>query len=97
MQHFAAKAARKLGSEVDGVAPAFIERASAYDWPGNIRELENVVERAVIMSNGGMTRGSALFANNAYRRVASRPRITGGNGARSHRARARQHPLDDRG
>src|SRR5947208_4617751 len=50
VQHFAAKTARKLGRAFDGVAPGFIERASAYDWPGNIRELENVVERAMIMS-----------------------------------------------
>jgi DNA-binding NtrC family response regulator len=62
VQHFAAKAARKLGRSLDGVAPGFIERASEHDWPGNIRELENLVERALILSNGGMLDGSALFA-----------------------------------
>ena len=63
VQHFAQKAARKLGRTLDGVAPAFIERASAHDWPGNIRELENLVERAMIVSNGGVLDGSALFAS----------------------------------
>jgi len=53
LQHFAARAARKLGKYTDGVSPAFVERARAYDWPGNIRELENLVERATIVSNGG--------------------------------------------
>jgi transcriptional regulator with GAF, ATPase, and Fis domain len=50
--HFVAKAARKLGKPFDGVAPAFLERATAYDWPGNVRELENVVERAAILARG---------------------------------------------
>jgi len=53
VRHFAARAARRLGRTLDGIAPDFIDRAAAYDWPGNIRELENVVERAVIMSGGG--------------------------------------------
>jgi DNA-binding NtrC family response regulator len=50
--HFLGKAARKLGRSFDGVAPAFIARATAYDWPGNVRELENVVERAAILARG---------------------------------------------
>ena len=47
VQHFAAKAARKLGRPPQ-LPAAFLERAAAYDWPGNIRELENMVERALI-------------------------------------------------
>ena len=47
--HFLAKSARKLGKTFEGVAPAFLERATSYDWPGNVRELENVVERAAIL------------------------------------------------
>ena len=57
LQHAAARAARRLGRTINGLAPAFIERASAYDWPGNVRELENVVERALIMSRGGLLDG----------------------------------------
>jgi transcriptional regulator with GAF, ATPase, and Fis domain len=52
--HFLAKAARKLGRSFEGVAPAFLERATSYDWPGNVRELENVVERAAILSRGSV-------------------------------------------
>jgi len=52
--HFLAKSARKLGRSFEGVAPSFLERAMAYDWPGNIRELENVVERAAILSRGSL-------------------------------------------
>jgi DNA-binding NtrC family response regulator len=62
VQHFAVKAARKLGRELQGIAPAFIERAMAYDWPGNIRELENLVERAMIMAHSPLLDGGALFS-----------------------------------
>jgi DNA-binding NtrC family response regulator len=60
LQHFAAKTARKLGRPVNGIAPAFIDSARAYDWPGNIRELENVVERAMVMSRGDPLEGTVL-------------------------------------
>jgi DNA-binding NtrC family response regulator len=62
VRHFAAKAARKLGRTLDGISPAFLERASACDWPGNIRELENLVERAIIMSNGATLDAVELFS-----------------------------------
>ncbi|HLS56836.1 MAG TPA: sigma-54 dependent transcriptional regulator [Zeimonas sp.] len=61
LAHFAQRTARKLGRRFDGIAPAFVERARACDWPGNIRELENLVERALILSNGGPLDGSELL------------------------------------
>ncbi len=62
LQHFAARTARRLGRAFDGLAPAFVERACAYAWPGNIRELENLVERALILSRGGPLDPGALLA-----------------------------------
>jgi formate hydrogenlyase transcriptional activator len=62
VQHFAARTARKLGRELQGVSPGFIERAAGYDWPGNIRELENMVERAMIMSRGATLDGADLLS-----------------------------------
>ncbi len=49
IQHFLARAGRKLGRPLADAAPALIERAMAYDWPGNVRELENFVERSAIL------------------------------------------------
>ncbi|MGE0377500.1 MAG: helix-turn-helix domain-containing protein, partial [Planctomycetaceae bacterium] len=37
---------------MDGIAPTTLEQLVAYPWPGNIRELENVIERAVILCRG---------------------------------------------
>ena len=48
--HFAAKAAAKHGKQTPVFAPALVNRLLAYRWPGNIRELENVIERAVVIS-----------------------------------------------
>ena len=59
--HFLAKAARKLGKSFEGVAPAFLERATSYDWPGNVRELENVVERAAILARGPVLEATEHF------------------------------------
>jgi transcriptional regulator with GAF, ATPase, and Fis domain len=50
--HFVARAARRLGRPIEGLAPSFLEQALAYHWPGNVRELENVIERAAILSPG---------------------------------------------
>ncbi|TAK81361.1 MAG: sigma-54-dependent Fis family transcriptional regulator [Betaproteobacteria bacterium] len=62
IRHFAAKMARKLGRQIGGISPAFIDSAKACDWPGNIRELENMVERAMIMSRGDMLDGAPVLS-----------------------------------
>jgi len=46
------KFARKLGKEVNGISEETMRRLINYAWPGNIRELQNVIERAVILSSG---------------------------------------------
>jgi formate hydrogenlyase transcriptional activator len=49
---FTGRLARKFGKPIQGVSARSLERMLAYDWPGNIRELQNVVERAAILSPG---------------------------------------------
>jgi len=50
VQHFIEQYSRKLGKEVLGVSPSALELLAAYRWPGNIRELENMVARAVALA-----------------------------------------------
>lgn len=50
VQHFLKKYSEKLGKEVKSVSPEAMQMLMNYDWPGNIRELENTIERAVVMT-----------------------------------------------
>lgn len=50
--HFVKKAAEKHGKAAPILSQEFESRLSQYRWPGNIRELENVMERAVVISTG---------------------------------------------
>jgi DNA-binding NtrC family response regulator len=50
--HFMQRAARKLGKRLDGIAPATLRRLVDHAWPGNIRDLQNVIERAAILADG---------------------------------------------
>jgi PAS domain S-box-containing protein len=49
---FLADQARALGKELSGLTPAAVRLIQSYDWPGNIRELQNVIERAAILATG---------------------------------------------
>lgn len=49
-KHFVEKFAAKTGRPIEGIDQAVAERLLAYSWPGNIRELRNVIERAVTLT-----------------------------------------------
>jgi formate hydrogenlyase transcriptional activator len=51
---FVAQHNGRLGKRVENIAPETMARLVAYDWPGNIRELQNVIERAVVLSPGSV-------------------------------------------
>jgi two-component system response regulator AtoC len=56
VDHFFARARSRLGRSVRSVSDEALESLVAYHWPGNIRELENAIERAVLVTNGGQIR-----------------------------------------
>jgi two-component system response regulator HydG/two-component system response regulator AtoC len=49
MHHFLQAQCRKIGKQITGFDPGVIDVFQSYEWLGNVRELENVVERAVIL------------------------------------------------
>jgi formate hydrogenlyase transcriptional activator len=49
---FLSKFSKKLGKEIRGVSQDAIAKLTGYHWPGNIRELQNVIERAVVLNAG---------------------------------------------
>jgi len=52
-KHFVQQFAEKIGKSIAGLTPDALQLCLAYKWPGNIRELENVMERAVTMALEG--------------------------------------------
>lgn len=50
VEHFLQKSLREVEKEIDGFSPEAMQTLVNYRWPGNIRELENVVQRAVLLS-----------------------------------------------
>jgi two-component system response regulator PilR (NtrC family) len=58
--HFLQKYGKELGKEVKGVSAEAVALLEHYHWPGNIRELENVIERAVVLGAGEILTPEAL-------------------------------------
>lgn len=51
-RHFVAAYNEALGMDLEGFDPDAMKRMQAYTWPGNVREVENVVERAMVLATG---------------------------------------------
>jgi formate hydrogenlyase transcriptional activator len=69
VRYFTQKFARRMNKSIDTISTETMRALAAYEWPGNIRELENFIERAVILS-----RGPHLTAPLADLKQRSRPR-----------------------
>jgi formate hydrogenlyase transcriptional activator len=54
VMHFVELHSQRMGKRIVEVQPETMKAFKSYSWPGNIRELQNLVERAVIMSNDGV-------------------------------------------
>jgi len=52
VRHFAEQCARRMNKKIETISSETLKQMRQYHWPGNIRELQNVIERAVILSVG---------------------------------------------
>ncbi len=52
IRYFTQKYAKRMNRNIESIPSAAIEALTRYDWPGNIRELQNLVERSVVLSPG---------------------------------------------
>jgi formate hydrogenlyase transcriptional activator len=52
--HFVELFGYRIGRQIEHIPPKMMSALSSYHWPGNIRELQNLMERAVILSNNGV-------------------------------------------
>jgi formate hydrogenlyase transcriptional activator len=51
-RYFVQKHSQRMGRNIDAIPTSVLDALTNYDWPGNIRELQNVLERSVILTNG---------------------------------------------
>ncbi len=71
-EHFVADIARRYGARARAWRGGRARAPAAYGWPGNVRELSHVIERAVLLSGGGVDRRPC--GTGAWVRASSRPR-----------------------
>jgi len=84
VQHFLEKYRRELGKQVTSLSPAAMEKILAHPFPGNVRELENLIERAVALARGpvldvDVLPGSVLDRSAAIRAPAPPAGASGAN------------------
>jgi formate hydrogenlyase transcriptional activator len=81
VRHFAQKVARRMGRRIETVPAEAMDALVRYAWPGNIRELENVIERAVILSPGPALHINLADLKAAGSPLADRPQAEGPSAA----------------
>lgn len=59
-QHFLNRFAKEYDRKVESFSPAVLKKLADYDWPGNVRQLENVIEQMVVMSDSKQIERDAL-------------------------------------
>ncbi|HEX6884653.1 MAG TPA: sigma 54-interacting transcriptional regulator [Planctomycetota bacterium] len=89
--YFTARYAARIGKRFDAIAEETLLRLAEYSWPGNIRELENVIERAVILApegrlvvDPGMLRAEVALAAGERAPAAPSTDLTAAENERAH-------------
>lgn len=59
-RYFVAKYSAEFNKELTGIAPDALHLLMAYNWPGNVRQLQHIIERAIVMSDGLLLKTSNL-------------------------------------
>ncbi|MGZ5120556.1 MAG: sigma 54-interacting transcriptional regulator [Burkholderiales bacterium] len=72
VESFVQRYARKAGKNIRTIEKRTLERLCAYDWPGNIRELQNVIERSVILTSGDVFAVDDVWLSSESSQVTSR-------------------------
>ena len=88
VQAFVDKFAKKMGRKITKIPDDVITTLQNYNWPGNIRELQNLIERAVILSQGDELELDDTLAN---KQVKSVPTNDSGTSAQTLEDVERQH------
>jgi DNA-binding NtrC family response regulator len=89
VKYFAQRYTSRAGKTIRTIEKKTLELLRSYGWPGNIRELQNIVERSVILSSGEVLSVDEMWLSQETSQPLSRaeasPRLNGDAGARSER------------
>jgi formate hydrogenlyase transcriptional activator len=95
-RHFTHRFARRMGRQIETIPTAVMDALVRYPWPGNIREMQNIIERAVILSAGPALRiptGDLLSPSSTARAEGTVPADGPGNTALTLADAERDHIL----
>ncbi len=65
VEHFVEIYARRMGKQIDEISSETMSELASYAWPGNIRELQNFIERSVILTSGNVLKSPLASLRNA--------------------------------
>ena len=83
VEHFVEIYARRMGRQIDQISPETMSELTSYPWPGNIRELQNFIERSVILTSGNVLESPIASLRNAVEAQSLEP-ITMEDAERDH-------------
>jgi DNA-binding NtrC family response regulator len=61
VEYFVKRYAEKVGKQISKIDKSTLELCQAYQWPGNIRELQNIIERSMILCTGDTFRSDEAW------------------------------------
>ena len=65
VEHFVEIYSRRMGKQIEQISPETMSELTSYPWPGNIRELQNFIERSVILTSGNVLESPLASLRNA--------------------------------
>ena len=93
VKHFMELYGRRMGKQIEHIPPETMSALSSYQWPGNIRELQNFIERSVILTSGNVLHAPLASFEKCRRSGITWGNYHGGRGARSHSQDSRADPV----
>jgi len=75
VRYFTQKHAKRMNRPIESIPSAAMEALTKYEWPGNIRELQNVIERSVILSSGSVLQLAVPEITKSVPQPLRRPRL----------------------